>query len=176
MGLVHFLAVALSVFALHSLSAAQTCKTQRVFANGFANPMVCDGDAGGSQFTVLGRSIIYRVLGTPGGRPNVDGFPDVILPAFLKLFVARRPNGEIQPRKSFIQRGGKKYIFKASDMDTENFRLYFNVLQVLVKQFETGNCPIDSKGQSFPELASVRGGLLVLAAVFDVEDCSRGRV
>lgn len=172
----HFLTVVLAFLSVQTFVEAQPCPRQRTFLAGFANPLVCEGDAGGSEITISGLSVTFRVRGFSGSRPRVAGFPDELLPDFLRLVVARRSTGEIQLGKSFMQKGGKKYFSRSSAEDKKNFRLYYNILQVLVRQFETGNCPIDNKGQKFPKLASVRGGLLSLASVFNVDDCSGGLV
>lgn len=156
---------------LLSSSDAQTCVKQRVFSSGFANPLVCDGDGGGSQISVFADSVVYKVLG--GGGEKVKGL-NVLLPDSLQLVIKRRSNGEIKPAASFIKVDGRKFKYGRNAADTNNFRLYFNALQVLVRQFETGDCPIDSKAQKFPGLASVRGGLLALSSTFVVKDCSGG--
>lgn len=172
----YFLAVVLAFLSVQTFAEAQSCNRQRTFLGGFSNPLVCAGAKGGSEITIGALTITFRVRSISGPRPSVAGFPNEVLPDFLRLVVARRPTGEIQLGMSFMQKGSKKYFSRSSEENKKNFRLYYNILQVLVRQFETGNCPIINKGKKFPELASVRGGLLSLASVFNVDDCSGGLV
>lgn len=156
---------------LLSLCEARGCVKQRVFSTGFENPLVCDGDAGGSQLSIFANYIWYKVLGGSGREPK--GLP-VPLPNTLQLVIRRRSNGSIIQNASFIRVNGVKYVYGQSAAATSAYRRYFNALQVLVRAFETGNCPIDNKGQAFPELSSVRGSLLSLSSTFLVSDCSGG--
>lgn len=157
---------ALFLLSFISLSQAQTCRKQAIFTTGFANPLVCDGDAGGSQLSVFQTSIVYEVLG--GFGEDVINVP---LPSFLKL-VIRRSGKAINRDTSSIEVDGLTFVYGENDAARDNFRLYFNVLQVIVRGFETGNCPIDNKNQRYPRLASTRGSLLSLSSVFEVPDCS----
>lgn len=90
--------------------------------------------------------------------------------------MVRKGNGDINKLRSFMQVGSTRYVFGDSKQNKIMFRKWFNILQVLVRQFETGNCPIDSKAQRFPALSSVRGAMAALGGVFRVKDCSGGEI
>lgn len=165
-----FAVALLNNFAAGQLTTGHICLPQPLFGGGFATPLVCEGDAGGSQFTTIGSStIVFEVLA--GERKPILGFPSLRVPERLVLKIIRSPKGAIRKGDSYIDYDGARFKYSTHP---PHFRAMFNALQVLVRQFETGNCPIDSNGQSFPELASVRGSLLALAPIFKVKDCSDG--
>lgn len=153
-----------------SVAFAQTCTKQGVFPSNIQSPLLCDGDAGGSEIKVTETSVSHEVVF--GGADIVFDGDRTPLPTVLELVIKRKGNGAIRRGKSFILADGRKIKAPSRPTPASEFVLYYNVLQILVRGFETGDCPIDNKGQVFPELASVRGGLLSLSSVFLVEDCS----
>lgn len=168
-----FFVSTIAALLLNTLAVGQSCTVQPIFPSGFATPLLCDGDGGGSQFTTIGSAlIVYDVL-FGAGEP-ILGFPNLSLPEKIVLSIARFGSGAVDRGQSYIEVEGTRFRFSASTSQTQNFRTWFNVLQVLVRQFETGNCPIDNKAQTFPELASLRGALLSLSSTFKVKDCSGG--
>lgn len=172
-----FLFLACFAFVLSQRQAvAQTCIVQPIFPTNLPNPnpLICDGDAGGSQISVFSNSVSFRLLG--GSPEPILGFPDKEIPNRLDLVIARRSDGQIDRASSFVRLNSDIFTYRNAGDERRMFRTYFNILQVFVAQFETGNCPIDNKGQVYPELASVRGGMLSLASLFGVTDCSGGNV
>lgn len=141
------------------------CSVIPLFVSGYdESPLLCDGDAGGSELYVTESTIEHKTVGR-GLAMSED----------IRLIIWRRPgDGYVNFRRSSITKGGARYRYLGAGRAP--FRTYFRELMLLVNQFETGSCPVDSKGQTFPKLAAVRGSLAALARSFLVFDCGEERV
>lgn len=132
--------------------------------------LVCDGDAGGSAFQVKENSLVHKILG--GGVPDrVPRLPAALVPTDVRLVIVRGRDGAINKAASFIRADGKTFRFGGGKWQRRMFKKNFNVLQALVYSQEVGMCAVDSKGQTFPQLASVRVSLQTLAATFGIPYC-----
>ena len=175
-------AVVLVIFAVMPIMvASQSCKTQRGLPKILPyKPLVCDGDSGGTQLSVFPARIAFEYLCCRPKKEKVLGYPEEIIPDKLELILTSKDDGDIDKNSTFIlldsNGDGFKTLVYARPGDRKMFRKWFNILQVFVRQFETGNCPVDNKGQKFKQLAVVRGSLHTLASIFLVKDCSGGNI
>ncbi|CAN8063529.1 unnamed protein product [Agarophyton chilense] len=132
--------------------------------------LLCDGDGGGSEFIVGTNNLIHVTLGT-NSPDRVEGLPPELIPSHMRLEIVRKRWGAINKGASYIVADGRKYRFGGNVEERRAFKKQFNVFQALVWAQENGNCPVDSKGQVFPQLSSVRISLQTLAAAFGIDYC-----
>ncbi|PXF44180.1 hypothetical protein BWQ96_06040 [Gracilariopsis chorda] len=131
--------------------------------------LICEGDAGGSAFRVNENTLVHKILG--GVADRVPRLPASLIPTELRLVIVRSRSGAINKAASFIRADGKIFRFGGGRWQRGMFKKNFNVLQALVYAQEVGMCPVDSKGKTFPQLASVRVSLQTLAATFGIPYC-----
>eukprot|EP00737_Agarophyton_chilense_P003669 gb/GEZJ01004356.1/.p1 GENE.gb/GEZJ01004356.1/~~gb/GEZJ01004356.1/.p1 ORF type:complete len:179 (-),score=16.60 gb/GEZJ01004356.1/:699-1235(-) len=150
-----------------------TCIRQPVFeiweALESAN-LICDGDGGGSSFEVDENSLTHKTFGS-NSPDRIFGLSPEMIPMNMRLEIVRTSLGSINKGASFILADGQKYMFGGGVGQRQAFKEKFNVFQALVWAQEIGNCPVDSKGQVFPQLSSVRVSLQTLAATFGIDYC-----
>lgn len=141
------------------------CSQIPIFESGYVeNPLLCDGDAGGSNLYVADNSIEHTTVGA-----NLGTSEDI------RLDIWRRDSdGLVIFPQCSITKGGVRFLY--SGAERIQFRRYFRELMLIVRQFETGECPVDSKNQRFPDLVRVRSSLAALAASFRVYDCGEDPV
>lgn len=162
----HVLARAFILILCVSVALAD-CSSQPLFLENLNYPIRCEGDAGGTELDAGGNSISFKAL-LSGTTSQVEQL-GVPLPDTLVLKIATFPNGRINKNASSVTVNGVLSLF-GNDRDT--FKTYFQVIQIIAKQYETGDCPIDRKNQRFPKIASLRGSLSTLAYIFGIIDCT----
>lgn len=143
----HALAKALVLVLCVSVVLAD-CSVQPLFPRESKSPIDCGNDGGGSEFIVKDSSISFRSINN-SPYENVEP-PGVPLPDTLVLRIARFQNGRINKNASSVTLNGLR-TFYGNDRDT--FETCFQVIQIIVRQFEIGDCTIDA-GIPVPKIAS----------------------
>lgn len=146
-----------TVLALHTTTVRAECAVIGLFSPVSRDVThLCDGDRGGSTLRVRPSSLVHTLVPAPSAET-------------IELFIKRKDIlGNLRVGQSYVRVNGVKTKYSN---DPAKFREYFAKMLLIVGQFEVGNCPVDSKNQKFPQLASVRGSLEALAALFFVRDC-----